>query len=285
MFELTNYAVPAEICWAKEGNGFRIAMTTLISGRLSVAAGCVGVIEDCLIEAMAYAKERHQHGKPIAKHQLVQEHLASIEMGRQAAESLLANAISAKEAARNDPKNAACASGPISWPPMRSFSPATPPAKRPTGPCRCWGAAATRSFIVRGGTGRRSRLPHLRGDRRNPQAENRRRPAREGIRRVPLTGPRGCGPPGLSGGLRTSGGSIRKRRDVGAPLHRDERDKDSDVDVFAQEVSRSIDQKDMHSVPDGSCRRRFRRRLAVNCGRARRSLVRPSLSPGTSSPR
>jgi alkylation response protein AidB-like acyl-CoA dehydrogenase len=105
MFELTNYAVPASNLLGEEGNGFRIAMHTLVSGRLSVAAGCVGVIEDCLIEAIAYAKERHQHGKPIAKHQLVQEHIASIEMGRQAAESLLMSAVAAKEAANADPKD------------------------------------------------------------------------------------------------------------------------------------------------------------------------------------
>ena len=54
----------------EEGNGFRIAMDTLINGRLSVAAGCLCVIEDCLQEAIQYACERQQHGKVIAKHQL-----------------------------------------------------------------------------------------------------------------------------------------------------------------------------------------------------------------------
>jgi alkylation response protein AidB-like acyl-CoA dehydrogenase len=106
MFELVNYAVPVGNLLGEEGNGFRIAMNTLISGRLSVAAGCVGVIEDCLIEAINYAKERNQHGKPIAKHQLVQEHIALIEIGRQAAESLLASAVAAKDASRRDPKDA-----------------------------------------------------------------------------------------------------------------------------------------------------------------------------------
>ena len=62
-------------------------MGTLVSGRISVAAGCLGVIEDCLDEAITYAKERHQHGKAIAKHQLVQEHIAAIEMHRLASES------------------------------------------------------------------------------------------------------------------------------------------------------------------------------------------------------
>src|SRR6185369_12118988 len=48
MFQLTDYRVPAENLLGSEGDGFRIAMTTLVSGRLSVAAGCLGVIEDCL---------------------------------------------------------------------------------------------------------------------------------------------------------------------------------------------------------------------------------------------
>ncbi len=107
MFQLTDYPVPAENLLGEEGNGFRIAMNTLISGRLSVAAGCIGVIEDCLIEAAAYAKQRNQHGKPIAKHQLVQEHIASIEIGRQASESLLMTAVEAKQASNADRKNAA----------------------------------------------------------------------------------------------------------------------------------------------------------------------------------
>lgn len=105
MFELSDYKVPAANLLGEEGDGFRIAMGTLISGRLSVASGCLGVIEDCLTEAINYAKERHQHGKPIAKHQLVQEHLAMIEMGRLASEALILKAAEAKEAAAADPKN------------------------------------------------------------------------------------------------------------------------------------------------------------------------------------
>src|SRR5437660_1569361 len=89
MFELHDCRVPAGNLLGEEGNGFRIAMGTLVSGRLSVASGCLGVIEDCLTEAANYAKERQQHGKPIAKHQLVQEHLAAIEMDRVASDALL----------------------------------------------------------------------------------------------------------------------------------------------------------------------------------------------------
>jgi alkylation response protein AidB-like acyl-CoA dehydrogenase len=99
MFELTDFQVPAANLLGAEGEGFKIAMGTLVSGRLSVAAGCLGVIEDCLIESLRYAKERHQHGKPIGKHQLVQEHLTAIEMARIATEALVMQAAAAKDAA------------------------------------------------------------------------------------------------------------------------------------------------------------------------------------------
>jgi alkylation response protein AidB-like acyl-CoA dehydrogenase len=105
MFELRDHPVPAANLLGEEGNGFRIAMGTLVSGRLSVASGCLGVIEDCLAEAVNYAKERHQHGKPIAKHQLVQEHIAAIEMHRLATECLVMRAAEAKDASSADPGN------------------------------------------------------------------------------------------------------------------------------------------------------------------------------------
>jgi alkylation response protein AidB-like acyl-CoA dehydrogenase len=107
MFELSDYEIPAANLLGEEGNGFRIAMGTLVSGRLSVASGCLGVIEDCLAEAVKYAKEREQHGKPIAKHQLVQEHLAAIEMDRLASEALVLKAAQAKDASAAEPGNAA----------------------------------------------------------------------------------------------------------------------------------------------------------------------------------
>jgi alkylation response protein AidB-like acyl-CoA dehydrogenase len=106
MFQMTDHPVPAANLLGEEGNGFRIAMGTLVSGRLSVAAGCLGVIEDCLAEAVAYAQSRVQHGKPIGKHQLVQEHIAMIEMGRAASDALVERAAAAKTASDAAPGDA-----------------------------------------------------------------------------------------------------------------------------------------------------------------------------------
>lgn len=106
MFSLNDYQCPLGNLLGPEGDGFRIAMGTLVSGRLSVAAGCLGVIEDCLIESVRYAKERMQHGKAIGKHQLVQEHLTAIEMARLASDALVMKAAEAKDAAGADPSNA-----------------------------------------------------------------------------------------------------------------------------------------------------------------------------------
>lgn len=106
MFEMTDHPVPVTNLLGEEGNGFRIAMGTLISGRLSVASGCLGVIEDCLIEAINYSKQRRQHGKEIARHQLVQEHIAMIEMDRAASDALIERAAVAKQASDEQPGNA-----------------------------------------------------------------------------------------------------------------------------------------------------------------------------------
>jgi alkylation response protein AidB-like acyl-CoA dehydrogenase len=105
MFELRDCAVPLRNLLGEEGHGFRIAMGTLVSGRLSVAAGCLGVIEDCLAECVNYAKERHQHGKPIGKHQLVQQHIAAIEQARFVSDCVLYRAAEVKDASNTEPAN------------------------------------------------------------------------------------------------------------------------------------------------------------------------------------
>jgi alkylation response protein AidB-like acyl-CoA dehydrogenase len=71
-----------------EGEGFKVAMSALDNGRISLAAGCVGIAQGCLDACLRYAAEREQFGKPIASHQLVQELIADIAVETDAARLL-----------------------------------------------------------------------------------------------------------------------------------------------------------------------------------------------------
>lgn len=81
--------VGADAVLGAEGRGFHLAMSTLDKGRMSVAAGCVGIVQGCLDAAVAYAKQRTQFGKPIAAYQLVQQLLAEIAVDAAAARLLV----------------------------------------------------------------------------------------------------------------------------------------------------------------------------------------------------
>ena len=71
------------------GDGFKVAMSALDSGRYSVAAGCVGICQGCVNASVAYAKERQQFGRPIAAFQLVQEMIADMTVDTEAARALV----------------------------------------------------------------------------------------------------------------------------------------------------------------------------------------------------
>ncbi|HEV3169324.1 MAG TPA: acyl-CoA dehydrogenase family protein [Actinocrinis sp.] len=70
--------VPDSTRLGPEGKGFSVAMSALAKGRMSVAAGCVGIAEAALRLAVRHSTERIQFGKPIAHKQLVQELIADI---------------------------------------------------------------------------------------------------------------------------------------------------------------------------------------------------------------
>lgn len=71
------------------GDGFKVAMTALDSGRFSVSAGCVGICQGCVDASTAYAQERQQFGRPIAAFQLVQALIADMVVDTHAARGLV----------------------------------------------------------------------------------------------------------------------------------------------------------------------------------------------------
>ncbi len=71
------------------GDGFKVAMSALDSGRYSVAAGCVGICQGCVEESVNYAKEREQFGRPIASFQLVQAMIADMVLKTDASRMLV----------------------------------------------------------------------------------------------------------------------------------------------------------------------------------------------------
>jgi alkylation response protein AidB-like acyl-CoA dehydrogenase len=85
---LQDVRIPAAALLGPEGKGFSIAMSALAKGRMSVAAGCVGIAQAALDAAVRYAGEREQFGKVIARHQLVQELLSDIAVDVDAARLL-----------------------------------------------------------------------------------------------------------------------------------------------------------------------------------------------------
>ncbi|GAA4674599.1 acyl-CoA dehydrogenase family protein [Nocardioides nanhaiensis] len=86
---LDQVRVPSTALLGAEGQGFKIAMTTLDKGRVSVAAGCVGLVQACLESSVAYATSRTQFGREIAGFQLVQELIADISLDADAARLLV----------------------------------------------------------------------------------------------------------------------------------------------------------------------------------------------------
>lgn len=89
----------------KPGEGFKIAQTSLESGRTSTAAAAVGIIQACLDSCVAYAKHREQWGKPIAAHQLIQEMVADMATDCEAARLLTIEAARTRDAGEPATRN------------------------------------------------------------------------------------------------------------------------------------------------------------------------------------
>src|SRR5205807_352054 len=86
---LDDVEAPDAAMLGEVGDGFKVAMSALDSGRYSVAAGCVGICQGCVAASVRYSKERQQFGRPIASFQLVQAMIANMVVETEAARMLV----------------------------------------------------------------------------------------------------------------------------------------------------------------------------------------------------
>lgn len=104
-----NVRVPVENLLGKEGEGFKVAMTALDSGRVGIAAQAIGVAQGALDAAKAYAKERVQFGRPISEFQAIQFKLADMEVLVNASRMLIYQAATKKDRGKRFTTEAAIA--------------------------------------------------------------------------------------------------------------------------------------------------------------------------------
>jgi len=104
-----NMRVPKENLLGKEGDGFKIALMTLDSGRIGIGAQAVGIAQAALDESVEYAKQREQFGRPISKFQAIQWMIADMATRIEASRLLVHNAAFAKDQEKSFSKEAAMA--------------------------------------------------------------------------------------------------------------------------------------------------------------------------------
>jgi len=95
-----NLRLPLDHRLGEEGEGYKIALANLESGRIGIAAQCVGMARAAFEAALAYAKERESFGKPIIEHQAVNFRLADMATRIEASRQLVLHAASLKDAGR-----------------------------------------------------------------------------------------------------------------------------------------------------------------------------------------
>ncbi len=101
--------VPASNLIGKEGEGFKIALATLDSGRIGIAAQAVGIAQAALDEAISYAKMRKQFGKPLAQFQGLRWKIADMATRLEAARLLTYEAATLKAQGKRFTKYSAMA--------------------------------------------------------------------------------------------------------------------------------------------------------------------------------
>ena len=97
MLSFSDMKVPKEDMIGEEGRGLAIAYSALLNGRIGIASGSIGVMEDCLNQVKERVSSRMQHGKQIGKHQLIQRHIARIASNHESSRWLVYQAALKKE--------------------------------------------------------------------------------------------------------------------------------------------------------------------------------------------
>jgi alkylation response protein AidB-like acyl-CoA dehydrogenase len=105
LLEFHNMELNEDALLGKLGRGLAIAYSALLNGRIGIASGCLGVMEDCLNSCVERAKYRTQHSKPIGKHQLIQKHIAQIAADLESSRWPVYSAAMKKKQLESDPQN------------------------------------------------------------------------------------------------------------------------------------------------------------------------------------
>ncbi|MBK8198661.1 MAG: acyl-CoA dehydrogenase family protein [Acidobacteria bacterium] len=103
-----NARVPAANMIAKEGEGFKVAMSVLDKGRLHISAVATGVSKRLIREMVNYSLERKQFGKPIFEHQMLQALIADSQAETYAAECMILDAARRRDAGEDVTMLASC---------------------------------------------------------------------------------------------------------------------------------------------------------------------------------
>jgi alkylation response protein AidB-like acyl-CoA dehydrogenase len=101
--------IPKENLLGKEGIGFKIAMAALDSGRIGIASQSLGIARACLDEAIQYARNRRQFGRPINSFQAIQWMIADSATEIEAAQCLTIHAAGRKDLGLSFTKEASMA--------------------------------------------------------------------------------------------------------------------------------------------------------------------------------
>jgi len=101
--------VPVENRIGAEGQGLRVAMAAVETGRLGVASRALGLAQDCLDRSTAYANERQVFGRPIARFQLVQSMITDMVVGIESARAMIRQLADARDAGQRARREASLA--------------------------------------------------------------------------------------------------------------------------------------------------------------------------------